>query len=872
MPATCSDLLSRHLRLAHADLTGGSSHGHPREPERDGLTTVGSSQTAFPQISPLGFVGSESSIYPTRSEQQSRPARQRTASQTPAQLLPHQNQSCSGDTIPQLPDGRDSVVPYSSIVSNVHFDAFPSTTVIVDLGTMDSHSAMIYTQLKPAHIQSQTLLQGSTANLSLPVEPAWDMAVGDDLDLLWDDFESSASCGVPPLFGSNYPINFRPLMQNAFAEFDPQHRLNHVGGDRGNSAAICRDDTSSEECNDIGEHTIQDDSGVMSRHGSRLPSLPPGEGARQVLDPSTRDELTARPRAPSQNASLPCQSASLPWHISTNDYHLMTGIMQDRADVLPSDFIFPSRHALCRYVEGYFTGFHEHLPFMHLPTASLVTRAPELLLAVAAAGARYRFQPKVAQQLYLAARCLLEHQLRHRDPFETNAPAFDTPGSLAHNNSYDPLPALIRDDSAGNAHPRQVSLESRERDMETMQAMIVLVAMGTWNHKSFLKDALSIASQLAMMVREDCRLFSESDTTVLTWREWVSVEGRRRTNIVATSFFNLHSIAFHRPPKLHHSEIGRLNLPCPETWWRAHDEAAWEVACSKDVYHGITLQASYVNMFSPTGTTSQTWPSSFGNYLLIHCIVQQIYFSRQSPLGLPSADPVTLPPDTLLQLDMALRRWQENWEATKDSSIEPSAPGGPLSFNSTALLRIAYIRLSADLGPCRRLESQDPTSIAQGFRNMLLLERTCYVRRAVLQSAHSPSIPIRTGIEYVARTQALTWSIVHSLCNLECGLFLAKWLETIASVLERGETLRKDEKRLLGIVASIICETDLGAEIQREQDALRRIKLMAISVLRIWGYTFKGAHVWDIMGTIGTSLDLCADMLQREANLGGMSL
>lgn len=43
---------------------------------------------------------------------------------------------------------------------------------------------------------------------------------------------------------------------------------------------------------------------------------------------------------------------------------------------------------------------------------------------------------------------------------------------------------------------------------------------------------------------------------------------------------------------------------------------------------------------------------------------------------------------------------------------------------------------------------------------------------------------------------------------------------------------------------------------------------MAIAVIRLWGFTFKGAHVWDIMGTIGEGLDLCPDMVQREAENG----
>ncbi|EWY80743.1 hypothetical protein FOYG_16671 [Fusarium oxysporum NRRL 32931] len=253
--------------------------------------------------------------------------------------------------------------------------------------------------------------------------------------------------------------------------------------------------------------------------------------------------------------------------------------------------------------------------------------------------------------------------------------------------------------------------------------------------------------------------------------------------------------------------------------------------------------------------------SSFGNYILIHRLVQQIFFARQSMILFDADDDAPLPPQAMERLESALCAWQRNWEATKDSSLDPLAPGGPLSFNATALFKLAYIRLHTDLGPYRRLETRDPGAIAQAFCTAPLLQRSTGVNRAVLHSGHSLSIPVRIGIEFVARTQTLHWSIVHSLCNLECGLFLAKWLQTIAHALARNEVLDDEETQLLRIITSIINETDLSPTIKNQENLLQKTKNMAAAVVRLWGYSFKGPHVFDIMGTIGAELDLCAEIL-----------
>jgi hypothetical protein len=45
-----------------------------------------------------------------------------------------------------------------------------------------------------------------------------------------------------------------------------------------------------------------------------------------------------------------------------------------------------------------------------------------------------------------------------------------------------------------------------------------------------------------------------------------------------------------------------------------------------------------------------------------------------------------------------------------------------------------------------------------------------------MYSVHALSIPVRLGVDYVARSQAYFWSIRHALASLECCILLSKWL------------------------------------------------------------------------------------------------
>jgi hypothetical protein len=75
--------------------------------------------------------------------------------------------------------------------------------------------------------------------------------------------------------------------------------------------------------------------------------------------------------------------------------------------------------------------------------------------------------------------------------------------------------------------------------------------------------------------------------------------------------------------------------------------------------------------------------------------------------------------------------------------------------------------------------------------------------------------------------------------------------------------LRQDENSVLGMVASLIRETDLASHLERSDDDARTIRRMAATVVRLWADTFSGSHVFRIMDTVGEALTLAASLLEQ---------
>jgi len=307
------------------------------------------------------------------------------------------------------------------------------------------------------------------------------------------------------------------------------------------------------------------------------------------------------------------------------------------------------------------------------------------------------------------------------------------------------------------------------------------------------------------------------------------------------------------------SEV-KLALPCSAAEFKAPTEALWREAKSK-AGPEVLFQDALKRLFSKGGRDVTEYNSSSGNYALIHALIQQVFFLRQTA-RCRFAGPRDLGADDISSLETALRNWQIGWRRNPESSVNPLSPDGPVAFNSTALLRLAYIRLYVDTAG-RALETRDPILIANAFRAGPAIKRTPKITRAVLHSAHALSIPIKIGYRLVAKTQSLVWSIQHSLCTLECAYLMSKWLEAL-SVAVPEPPITEDERKIIAIVRSMLDETEFAVPSGISSDSPNFHKHLSAGVLRVWAMIFKGTQIWAMVDVIGSSLNLYADMLESE--------
>ncbi|KAL1966530.1 hypothetical protein VTN77DRAFT_4452 [Rasamsonia byssochlamydoides] len=583
------------------------------------------------------------------------------------------------------------------------------------------------------------------------------------------------------------------------------------------------------------EHHLQtavslEESSSFSRFGSRLPSLQPEES------PSQREQ-----RKPLSD-------------VSVEDRQLMAAKLDEFACVVPPDFQLPSWLALSRYLAGYINGFHEHMPCLHIQTMSVQTCAIELLLAMAAVGAQYCFEGEKGVELFHVSQEIAMRRIRRRDARVAQmSSSVDSDQSPQGNQRIPSISGPLGLPQAGPA----------EDLMQTAQALFLLMAMATWaKHKEILREALAIQSILATLVRED-GLKMEPLGEDVSWEDWIRHETVKRTKFIVFCFFNLHCIVYNIPSLILSSEV-HLPLPCSAAEFKAPTAARWKEARKRSHLPEPDFQTAFHRLFAKKdgGSSSSSCNSSLGNYVLIHALIQHIFFVRQIARCRNNHQD---DPDEMTALEQALRNWQLGWKQNPESSLDPLDPNGPVAFNSTALLRLAYIRLNnIDIGPGHALATRDPIQIAHSFRDSPAtgLRRTRKLVRAVLHSAHALSIPVKIGIRLVARTQTFTWSIQHSLCSLECAFLLCKWLEALALPDPQPE-VSEDERRICWLVKTMLDETEYGVKCEDDRSlrAPSTLKQLSAGVLRVWAQIFKGAQTWAIVDIIGSALNIYADML-----------
>ncbi|CAN8097709.1 unnamed protein product [Discula destructiva] len=605
------------------------------------------------------------------------------------------------------------------------------------------------------------------------------------------------------------------------------------------------------------------------------------------------------------------------WRISANDHAVIKNRLDEFSSILPNDFVFPSRHTLTRYLDGYISGFQEHLPFLHIPTLSPIEIAPELLLAMASVGAQYRFESQRGHALWYAAKAVALEQTRRRHSHEVHT-LLPTPAAYSpHSTRASPTSGFRHSFTSVHSerpmtqetHREPYSPNNPQSRLETIQALLLLFTIGLWGAKAILQDALSLQSQLALLIRDEGLALETTQTH--DWESWVRLEGSLRTKLIAYCYFNLCSIAYDSPPVLVTAEMN-MPLPSPSRLWRAENAWQWREARSSIPVKDTSVNDALNRLLSrPNGGYLDSL-STLANYVMIHALIQHIYLLKQTSFpmmqngfgGNTSAYDGNrgLREQDVEQVHQALRTWQLGFEEHRMRITQSAqqmgseiAPGGPVAFDATALSRLAHIRLHTDLVPARALESRDPHSAANIFNNMPLLPRGPRLNKAILQAVHALSMLVKAGIDYIARTKSLEWSMQHSLCNLECAVLLAKWLMTLAST-SSTQILNTEEKTILSSIKIIVDETEYAVPIDpslaaasaepvpsmqpnnNRNDTLMdsaKLRQLASAVLRIWAKTFKGDHVFELVKTMGNGLEIYSNILDKPrgsgASIGSMS-
>ena len=594
---------------------------------------------------------------------------------------------------------------------------------------------------------------------------------------------------------------------------------------------------SDEEDEDDNNHNKQD-TNIFSRIGSPLPSLRNLPGL---------ESWNRRDREPRSEADPgPC------WKVSQAEYMDLQADVAKYAQVLPLNFALPSRHTVSHYLERTINSLYRHQPCVHVPTFKVRESLLELILAMCAVGAQLRFESQAGVSAFHASKAILLWRLRddgeesvvpmHQPPLRHQLAATKTSSMHSLSPTSTAQRSFQPNDSAqpqfsGVEHRSQAAmiLPARKQRLQRMQAILTLMSFGSWGPRESLSDAIMLQTLLAMLVRQEgFGLGSESTiveggTRLERWHAWIELESWRRIKTVSYYFINLQSLAYNAVPQLTTAEL-QCNTPGSANEWTATSAPQWEETHASSTITSVPFQTAFQCLFRrdwDDGVTgnSQGRPSisALGNYALIMGILQCIFFLRQRhpvpfawDTDIDEATGSSLRTGDIRSIIHALHRWQLLWEKCPESTIEPETSASPISFNAIACLRLAWIRIYADLGPSRNLATRDPNLIAQVFTSGPPLRRHPQLTPVILQAIHALSVPIRLGIRFVARSQTMFWSVNQSMCVLECAVVLSKWFDALASSIDYGRITKQERSMLLMLRAMVLesgffTEADLSA-------------------------------------------------------------
>ncbi|CAI7657379.1 unnamed protein product [Penicillium pancosmium] len=208
------------------------------------------------------------------------------------------------------------------------------------------------------------------------------------------------------------------------------------------------------------------------------------------------------------------------------------------------------------------------------------------------------------------------------------------------------------------------------------------------------------------------------------------------------------------------------------------------------------------------------------------------------------------------------------WQQAPESNIDPANENGPVPFTSSSMLCLAYSRLNLNLGPFRQLETRDPSIISEALGRSPPLRNSGSIIPALIYAIHSFSIPVRLGLDYVARSQSFFWSVRHALSSFECVVLLSKWLFQMA--ITREPNPNANERRVLRWTSLVVEEAYDSIDFEDESPITRHSGPgeLGLGVLAIWSRFFQNNTQWHFINILGQSLSLYAGIMAAMVNEG----
>ncbi|KAI3540188.1 regulatory protein, partial [Colletotrichum filicis] len=294
------------------------------------------------------------------------------------------------------------------------------------------------------------------------------------------------------------------------------------------------------------------------------------------------------------------------------------------------------------------------------------------------------------------------------------------------------------------------------------------------------------------------------------------------------------------PPVILANEIDlRLLVTCDE--WLAPSAALWLEARSKSPAL-VRFQEAFVNLVQPR-TEECPVPSPFGNFVMIHAILQRLIVAKQLSLD-PASPGYAL--EEVAKFESSLHRWRDQWCKAPESVLDVRHTKGSLSWTATSLLGLAHVRL--------HFASRRPQELVY----------------ALLHAVHALNIPVQLGIDYLASCQAFFWSLQHCFCSFEAAVFLSKWLYMLAETQDTGE-LDINERQIISWIECVVNEALASVEAidgydlsTLEDNTSHSLETLGRLVIKLFAKMFERCNsAWPIMRTIGQSLHEYASLLDE---------